>query len=195
MESTLEVTLISSVSEQSRVPYSTRKSRMRSLNPTSKARPMDKKRDTAPEESDIQTMILPLYNRKPMYYPNHPHWRQADASISHASASPSSPGLYTWGASTLYILLWSWVSSKNLFQTQDENQVKTKYKELFYLNPIVSSLISGSYQMSKRMTGSSLLGPLSSTWFVRRLCPERPETLRPDILAKNCSDFSSVHQA
>ena len=49
--------------------------------------------------------------------------------------------------------------------------------------------------MSKQMTGSSLLGPLSSTWYVSQLCSDRPETLQPDILAKNCSDFSRVHQA
>jgi len=54
------------------------------LNPTPKVRLMDKKRDTAPEESDISTAIPPIYNRKPMYYFNHSHWRQADASISHA---------------------------------------------------------------------------------------------------------------
>ena len=75
----------------------------RSLNPTSNARLliMDKKRDTALEESDIQTMIPSIYNRKPMHYLNHSHWQQAHASTSHACASPSSPGLYTWGASTL----------------------------------------------------------------------------------------------
>ena len=82
-----------------------KKSQMRSLNPTSKARLMDKKRDTAPEESDISTMIPPIYNRKPMHYLNHSHWRQVDASISHACASPSSPGLYTWGSSTMYVLV------------------------------------------------------------------------------------------
>jgi len=78
---------------------------MRSLNPTSKARQIEKKRDTAPEESDISTVIPPIYNRKPMYYFNHSHWEQADASISHACASPSSPGLYTWGTFTSYISL------------------------------------------------------------------------------------------
>jgi len=40
---------------------------MRSLNPTSKARIMDKKRDMVFEESDIQAMLPPIYNRKPMY--------------------------------------------------------------------------------------------------------------------------------
>ena len=76
-----------------------------------------------------------------------------------------------------------------------QNQVKTKYKELSYPNPIVPSLIFGEYQMYKWMSGSSLLGPLSLTWFLPRLCSERPETLRSDILAKNCSDFNSIHQA
>ena len=66
---------------------------------------MDKKRGTTPEEYDIQAMLPPIYNQKPMYYFNHLHWRQADASTSHACASPSSPGLYTWGTSTLYCLL------------------------------------------------------------------------------------------
>jgi len=140
-------------------------------------------------------MTPPIYNRKPMYYLDHQHWRQADANTSHACASPSSPGLYTWGTFTWYSMLEPWVASQNLFQTQDENQAKTKYKELSYSNPIVPSLISGIKEMSKRMTGSSLLGPLSSMWFAPRLCSDRPETLRPDILAKNCSDFSSVHQA
>ena len=82
-----------------------RKSRMRSLNPTSKAKLMDKKLDTTFEDHDIQTMIPPIYNRKPMYDLNHSHWQQADASISHACASPSSPGLYTWGTFTWYSLL------------------------------------------------------------------------------------------
>jgi len=51
-----------------------KKSWMRSLNPTPKVRLMDKKRDTAPEESDISTGIPPIYNWKPMYYFNHSHW-------------------------------------------------------------------------------------------------------------------------
>jgi len=76
-----------------------------------------------------------------------------------------------------------------------KNQAKTKYKELSYLNPIVPASIYEVCQMLKRMMGSSLLGPLSSTWFVSRLHSDRPETLQPDIPAKNCSDFSSVHQA
>ena len=78
---------------------------VRSLNPTSKARLMDKKRDPAPEKSDIKTMIPPIYNRKPMYYLNHRHWRKADANTSHACASPSSPGLYTRGTFTWYSML------------------------------------------------------------------------------------------
>jgi len=46
---------------------------------------------------------------------------------------------------------------------QDKNQ-KKKYKELSYLNPIVPPWIYGTtLPMSKRTTGSPLLGPLSST--------------------------------
>ena len=68
-----------------------------------------------------------------------------------------------------------------------QNQAKTKYKELSYLNPIVPALIFEAYQMLKRMMGSSLLGPLSSMWFEWQLCSDSPKTLWPDILAKNCS--------
>jgi len=67
---------------------------------------MDEKLDTTFGEYGIQIMLPPVYNRKLMHYLNHSHWRQADVSTSHAWASPSSPGLYTWGTSTLYISLW-----------------------------------------------------------------------------------------
>jgi len=99
---------------------------MRSLNLTSKVMLINKKRYTAPEKSDIQTMIPTIYNRKSMYYLNHSHWWQVDASISHACASPSSPELYTWGTFTLYIVLLMWIESKNLFQTQEKKSGKKK---------------------------------------------------------------------
>jgi len=79
----------------------------------------------------LETLVTPqawalklmlTYHKEPMHYLNHLHRRQADASTSHAS--PSSLRLYTWGTSTLYTFpSWCFLS-KNLFQTQDENQAK-----------------------------------------------------------------------
>jgi len=89
--------------------------------------------------------LMLTYHKKSMHYLNHLHRRQADASTSHAS--PSSLRLYTWGTSTLYTFpSWCFLS-KNLFQTQDENQAKKIHKELSYANPMVPSSIYGSLKM------------------------------------------------
>ena len=53
------------------------------------------------------------------YYLIHVHWRQAEASISQASASPSSPMLYSRGNFTSY--RWLWLPSENLFQKEGQS--------------------------------------------------------------------------
>jgi len=55
---------------------------------------------------------------------------------------------------------------------QNKMQEGLSYRNLRFL-----SFKSPLQEMSKWITGSSSLGPLSSTWFWARLCSDRPETL------------------